>query len=157
MEELSREFFRCICQLSKIRMNGFSKELSQKEFMMLSKIDYANRNHGGINISEIAEQLKTLPPAVSRSLNALEERGLIERVVRKTDRRNTYVVLTNEGEEAFYRAREELNNFVETVIEQVGEADMKQLLHTLDAIYYISEKELEKRRERREGMDEKNI
>ena len=40
---------------------------------------------------------RTLPPAVSRTLRGLEEKGYVERSADKKDRRNTYISLTEQG------------------------------------------------------------
>lgn len=53
--------------------------------------------NGKITSSELAAKTKTLPPAVSRTLRGLEEKGYVERSVDKKDRRNTYISLTEKG------------------------------------------------------------
>ena len=45
------------------------------------------RGNGKITSSELAAKTKTLPPAVSRTLRGLEEKGYVERTVDKKDRR----------------------------------------------------------------------
>lgn len=43
--------------------------------------------NGKITSSELAAKTRTLPPAVSRTLRGLEEKGYVERSVDKKDRR----------------------------------------------------------------------
>ena len=52
-----------------------------------------------LQVHEIAEELKASGPLVSRTLDKLEEMGLIERLRdQKEDRRRVYVGLTKKGE-----------------------------------------------------------
>ena len=57
------------------------------------------RNENGVYVSQLAKELKVSSPAVSRMLGILENKGPIGRDVDKDNRRNTYVYLTQQGEE----------------------------------------------------------
>jgi len=102
--------------------------------------------NGQITISELAARAKMLPPAISRTLKGLEERGYVERNVNKNDRRNTYVELTEAGRQLTEEARQTMSDFGKSVMSQVDEADMKRLISYLDNIYHIAEKEIEARK-----------
>ena len=71
--------------------------VSHSEFCTMNIISESD-TEDGISVSNIAAALEVTPPAVSRMLKSLEERGLIERRVNAFNRRSTMVRLTENGE-----------------------------------------------------------
>lgn len=53
--------------------------------------------HGSIPIGELAAVEKVRPPSMTRTVNALEELGLVTRETSETDRRHCVVQLTDAG------------------------------------------------------------
>ena len=150
MNELSGELFRSLHQFSKLKMRTIAAGVSQSDFMTLMMIQKGNKKNGGITISELAKKLHVLASAMSRTLKGLEDRKLVERVTRKDDRRNTYVHLTKQGEELLCKIQQNLDDFMETVIEKVGEEDILQLVSCLDKLYETSRQEIELRKEEKD-------
>lgn len=97
----------------------------------------------GMNISQIVNQLCVAPPAVSRTLNSLEEKGLIERKVNKSDRRNTLVELTELGRVAHKEATQAVDNYMTRIMERVDDEEFRQVLAGVNRIYDIAKEELE--------------
>ena len=87
-----------------------------------------------------------LPPAVSRTLRGLEEKGYVERSVDKKDRRNTYISLTEKGWKKGEEVRDRMHDFGCSVMSQLKEEDVDQLVAYLDRIYEIAEKEIDTRK-----------
>jgi DNA-binding MarR family transcriptional regulator len=56
------------------------------------------RRQGGIRLNELSEQLRIAPRSTTEVIDALQERGLVERTPDQQDRRATLVALTAEGE-----------------------------------------------------------
>ena len=139
MDKLYEELFRSMNQFRKLKFSEMFPELCKTDFFVLCTIMDKGEN-GQITISELAARAKMLPPAISRTLKGLEERGYVERNVNKNDRRNTYVELTEAGRQLT------MSNFGKSVMSQVEEADMKRLISYLDNIYHIAEKEIEARK-----------
>ena len=96
--------------------------------------------------SELAAKTRTLPPAVSRTLRGLEEKGYVERSVDKKDRRNTYISLTEKGWKKGEEVRDRMQDFGCSVMSQLKEEDIDQLVAYLDRIYEIAEKEIDTRK-----------
>ena len=96
MDKLYEELFRSMNQFRKLKFSEMFPELCKTDFFVLCTIMDKGEN-GQITISELAARAKMLPPAISRTLKGLEERGYVERNVNKNDRRNTYVELTETG------------------------------------------------------------
>lgn len=145
MDKLYEELFRSMNQFRKLKFSEMFPEVCKTDYFVLCTIMDKGEN-GQITISELAARAKMLPPAISRTLKGLEERGYVERNINKNDRRNTYVELTAEGERLTEEARQIMADFGKSVMSQVDGEDMKRLISYLDNIYHIAEKEIENRK-----------
>ncbi len=96
---------------------------------------------------------------MSRTLRGLEEKGYVESTVDKKDRRNTYISLTEKGWKKGEEVRDRMQDFGCSVMSQLKEEDVDQLVAYLDRIYEIAEKEIETRkiRERQKGKNMSKI
>src|SRR5688572_4453254 len=56
------------------------------------------RQHGGMRLSDLAEHLRIAPRSTTEVIDALQERGLVERSPDPADRRATLVTVTDEGD-----------------------------------------------------------
>lgn len=155
MEKIYEEWFRAMGQFRKLRFGDMFPDISKKEFFVMSAV-FEKAKTGKITISELAARTCELPPAVSRTLKGLEEKGYVVRSVNQRDRRNTYVELTEEGEHIVKECRQVMSDFGHSVMAQVNEEDMRRMTAYLNDIYHIAEKEIETRkwRDRKEKENE---
>lgn len=107
-------------------------EMGKSEFIMLDMIQRWAKDSEGIYVSEIARELRVSTPAVSKMLQGLEEKEYIERKTDQKDRRNTIVLLTEEGEKVRKRVLNEMEAFLQQVIERMGEENTKELVRLLE-------------------------
>ena len=102
--ELQEAFIRTIHRFRQDRSwHWAGGGLTRAEFYALSQIREHMQSHPGdrgVYVSALAGRMRVSPPAVSRMLRGLEQRGLVDRAVDRADRRNTYVMLTPAGEAA---------------------------------------------------------
>jgi len=129
--ELQEELLNTFRRLAKINIGDLFKDISREGYFMLEMIGkYTEENleKKGICVSELAENLLVTSPAVSRMLRMLEKKNLIIRMVNEDNRRNTLVLLTEEGKEVRNRTRKQLNEFSGKVTAHIGTDDMKTLL-----------------------------
>ena len=145
--------FQAMSQFRKLKFSDMFPDISRAEFFTMSMI-MDKGEEGKVTISGLAAQAHVLPPAMSRTLRGLENKGYVERNVNKNDRRNTYVELTETGKEITLRTRETMCAFGRAVMEQVDEEEIKRLTAYLNHIYVIAEKEIETRKS--EGRKEQN-
>ncbi len=97
-----------------------SKEISHSEFGLMNVInEYITPD--GITVSQIAEVMDITPPAVSRTLKALDEKGFIERRTNVLNRRSTIVTLTEKGEQILSSAQKNMLSMMSFVGKQMGE------------------------------------
>ena len=138
MKDAFEKLFRAVHQFKKLNVSDLIPGLSSSEFSVMGAILQMGE--------ELAAKTKTLPPAVSRTLRGLEEKGYVERSVDKKDRRNTYISLTEKGWKKGEEVRDRMQDFGCSVMSQLKEEDIDQLVAYLDRIYEIAEKEIDTRK-----------
>lgn len=89
-------------------------------------------NEPGVKISDLSEMIHSTKPATSKMLNILEEKGYIERIADKKDRRVVYVRLSNEGEKIITDAFKQMYEFADNTISRMGESDAKELIRLMN-------------------------
>ena len=160
MKDAFEKLFRAVHQFKKLNVSDLIPGLSSSEFSVMGAILQMGENgkqqqqtqqhsygeNGKITSSELAAKTKTLPPAVSRTLRGLEEKGYVERSVDKKARRNTYISLTEKGWKKGEEVRDRMQDFGCSVMSQLKEEDIDQLVAYLDRIYEIAEKEIDTRK-----------
>lgn len=135
----------------KLHLLEVFSNISRGEFFVLEALHHhhaANPGVQGMYASALAQVMESSPPAVSRTLKALEGRGFIERTVDREDRRNTYVSLTSKGEAARRETKEHMAGYMENVVREMGPEDIRHLLTLLDKLIDIMEEEIQKTRKR---------
>ncbi|NCC86789.1 MAG: MarR family transcriptional regulator [Clostridia bacterium] len=97
-----------------------------------------------IRVCEIAKKLNISAPAVSRTLRKLEEKGCIERITNKTDRRNTNIKVTKKGKDTFYTDMHIMGNFLNCSLEHLSDDEAEQLIFLIRKLHESMRYELEK-------------
>lgn len=152
------KFFEAFHRFRKLDITSMFPELSGSDFRTLMTIECVGKEKEGkgVRVSELAQEMRVAPPAASRTLKGLEERGLISRSVDTNDRRNTYVSLTEPGKKALADAEQIMNDFSNAVFERLDEEKMEHLIAYLKEIYEVSEQEIKKRAVKKNYKEEKN-
>ncbi len=140
MKDAFEKLFRAVHQFKKLNVSDLIPGLSSSEFSVMGAILQMGEN-GKITSSELAAKTKTLPPAVSRTLRGLEEKGYVERSVEKRPQKYVYQS-DREGLEKGGRGTGQNAGFCCSVMSQLKEEDVDQLVAYLDRIYEIAEKEI---------------
>lgn len=89
---------------------------------------------GDVTQSKIATMLAKAKPTVSRTLDALEKKGLIAREEDDADRRTKYIRLTNEGEKVLNEVIPIAKSFNEAIYEQLTPQEIETFFHVLETI-----------------------
>ena len=77
--------------------------LPRQDYMVLHAVDCLQKEHpDACTVSMITKKMRIPQPAVSRTLRNLENGGYLQREVCRSDRRNTYVLLTDAGKKAVH-------------------------------------------------------
>lgn len=169
----SFHFFSVLQQFRKLDMSNLINGLSHSEFMILGMIyhkkpphmrdciaqkkdetekeyedNFESYNEKDITVSDLAARLFISSPAVSRMLGNLEDRGLIERYVQKSDRRNKYLRLTAYGKQVCTDNEKQIKRFFDEVVERMGEENMNQLSSLLNRMHQVTEDLMEEYKEK---------
>lgn len=85
----------------------------------------------GVTVSSLSRSTRNSMPAVSQILSGMEEKGIVERVPAKADRRKVYIRLTKQGEETVEEVGRTFFRFLDQVAERIGEEDLEELIRLL--------------------------
>jgi DNA-binding MarR family transcriptional regulator len=95
---------------------------------------------GPIGLSQLARQERIHPTQVSRSVGALEARGLLRRTVDPSDRRAASVETTAAGARLLRRLRDGRIEALRAAIAQLGAEDVRRLENALPVLEAIIER-----------------
>ena len=101
MEDMEQNVWEALHMFRKLNIGSILPHLNKGEFVLMNGIYHVQKkisSEHGVKMSDLAEYTHALPPAVSRSIKALEEKGYVRRFVDQKDRRNTLVEITKSGQ-----------------------------------------------------------
>jgi len=81
---------------------------------------------------KIADTMHKDKNSITKLVDAMEKKNLMERCRDKEDRRSNIVVLTKQAEELKHRAKEAGISMMDKVIDGISEEELKQFLGTLE-------------------------
>lgn len=145
---LQTELQKSLYRLGRANMEDFGSITKLEAFTLglLRKGQVEHPEAKGMYISELVRRSHGSPPAISRTLRQLEQKGYLERVVDRADRRMTYVVLTAQGLAALDEAWERSRVQVSRVLDRMGEDNVNALIQQLNQLTDIILDEQEKER-----------
>ena len=132
MEGYGRRLFHSLVDMGhSFQHIRFFEELTNSTFITLCVIERAGVERPGvpgITVSDLSAQLEISRPAVTKTVNLLESRGMVERIGRRDDRRCVYVTLTDRGREVLRTAESSVSRIMDRVSEKMGAADTEELI-----------------------------
>lgn len=134
----AEKIYQTLEKFQKMRMTStHSSEMPHSEIKMLKMINLNRSETEGITISNLSECLEISKPAVSQMINVLEDKGYVERVTTKNDRRMVYVRLTELGEQRLAQELQSFLNRLTQIFAKMGEEDTEELLRLINKLYFI--------------------
>ena len=97
-----------------------------------------------MTISELAKTMEQTNPTVSQRVAKLEEKGYVQRIPDKEDRRTVWVQLTQQGDQLVEQASSQVHNRMQQVIdkmEQQHHASVQQLIRLIHLMADLMEQE----------------
>jgi DNA-binding MarR family transcriptional regulator len=88
----------------------------------------------GLPCREIGDRMITHDPDVTRLLNRLEDRGLVERTRDRYDRRVIFGKLTSAGVKLLREMDDPINKYGREMLGHVGQAKLNQLIQLLELV-----------------------
>ncbi len=146
MRKEQTQFFRIMTEFKKLNISSMMPELTHGDHGLMHWISCLETSGPGkVKVSQLVRATGFPPPAVSRGLRSLDNKGYITRTVDESDRRNTFVALTAEGERALNEADRILEEYANAVISTMGEENMGKLITQFQRFVDVAKEEIEKR------------
>jgi DNA-binding MarR family transcriptional regulator len=110
-----------------------ARGLTLNQFEVLAWLRRAGE--GGLRMSDLASRVVLSPSGVTRAVDQLERKGLVERCVFEGDKRSYLATITAEGRALLRTARRvHLQGVREHFLKHVRRTELKQLANALEAI-----------------------
>ena len=140
----SYDIVSMIKRLHSITFNPLIDEVNSSEYGILKLVCKINseQNNPCVIVSDISKRLNVSAPSVTKVLNSLEKKGLVERKIDNENRRNTIVYLTKKGKEIKEQNDKILAKFIENVYEHVGRENIVQFMQLSEIILDAFDKEV---------------
>ena len=150
-QTLPMELLRAMDHLGKAwRCTSPRPNLNKSSFftlMTLRKYGVRQEQTGGLpamTISELAKTMEQTNPTVSQRVAKLEEKGYVQRIQDKEDRRTVWVQLTQQGDQLVEQTSSQVHNRMQQVIdkmEQQHHASVQQLIRLIHLMADLMEQE----------------
>lgn len=142
--EINKEFFNVLMRLKRQSHSNIKlKDLYAGELIALRVIykleQMKEEKTIGVKTSDIGNCLFMKKPTTSKMLNNLEDKGYINRLSDKKDRRIIYIHLTQKGIDILEKHHNDMTKYTNSVIDKLGEEDTKTLLELLNKLCDIME------------------
>ena len=131
-EERERRMGQILRRMRSVQFCDLISDMTPGEIHLLSAI--VENESETRKISEISNQVGMQPAGVSRLMNSLEEKGLIERRSRAGNRRVTDVYPTEQGRAINQRNRRVFHDYWEAVYAHISAEDTERLFQIWEEI-----------------------
>lgn len=151
------ELIRAFERFRRMQLHEFLQGVTRSEFFVLDRLQRNRILHPDspqVYVSTLVKEMHVSPPAVSRTLRGLEAKGLIAREVDPENRRNTFILLTEEGARRSTQAKERMRLLLERTARRMGEDNMKALAALLTQLVNGMQEEIKTQNEREGSCSE---
>jgi DNA-binding MarR family transcriptional regulator len=135
-EELAREMYTLFSYLFATSTPDFFRALSEADvtFTQVKLMHVLDKPDADRTLKDLAEDMSFSLAGVSRSIDALHQRGLVERREDETDRRMKRVRITADGVDLLRRLNEMRVSLLQQFIETLTDTERRRLLDALSPI-----------------------
>ncbi len=135
-------FLKTMYSLGQLNLTEKLNTMNKSELLTISII--LKSKDGGIRVCDIAKAQNISTPAVSRTLSRLEQKEYIKRIIDKSDRRNTYIEVTDRGKSAFYSDIHTVGDFMDNSLKHLSDEDVEKLVVLMKKLHHGMDSELSK-------------
>jgi DNA-binding MarR family transcriptional regulator len=108
---------------------GRGDRLTIPQFRVLAAI-----NRGICHNKELGDRLGVSEAAISRMIDVLVHEGLIKKAISKTDRRQTLLTLTSEGQKLYNFIKTDARSRLQTKLEALSSEDVEAVIIGLNIL-----------------------
>ncbi len=102
--------------------------------MMLNLLTQSVNDGKMMTVTMISDSLKVSKAAISQSIKALKKKEWVKSISDTTDKRKSYIVLTDEGRKAYEKQRKVIIRNLQECFRDVDEADLKMFCDKLTKV-----------------------
>lgn len=123
--ELTQQLFQMHYRMFRLDLWDILDAMPRSEFFLLQQLYKQKSKSDLLTHSQLAERLKLSNPAISRTVKQLVAKEWLARQNNEEDRRHTYLILTELGQQAYLETREQLELFVDESLEKLDVKDIE--------------------------------
>ena len=90
-----------------------------------------------VKVSDVSEVLNLPRPGVTRTINAMEEKGYLKKETAKHDGRVTYVTVTKEGKMIFEKYNKDYFQKLALCLNHVSDEEADCMIQTIEKFYEV--------------------
>ena len=142
LKELQYAFLQTSGRMGRLDTSSLFSSATRQEYLILEVLHLdplASSEQQGIRISDMAAIMQVSPPAVSRMVQNMESRGLVRKVKSPENSRNTFIQITEQGEQVRLETDKKISRLFTAVIDRCGKDRAEKLvsyfLEMLDVAY----------------------
>ena len=137
MQNINEKVLNAWLKLSTTICNErLSSELPYNESLIcgILRRNAAENPEKQMTATELCEQTNIQKSQMNRTLNSMEEKGLINRIRSKKDKRQVYVTMNMENAEVYENQHKKVLDIVDTVLEKVGKEKAEEIVQLFTLI-----------------------
>lgn len=142
MEQMNESLLQAWMKLSSSIINRrVVAELSYKESQVCHILyhNYRTAPKAKLTATDLCAQTKMLKSQMNRTLNLLEEKGIITRTRSEQDKRQVYVAMNWEGADKYRLQHERILKLVDGIIDRLGAEQARQTIELFGKISDIAD------------------
>ena len=157
IEQEDQQLFEMIQRFRSLNLLA-TLPLPRQDYMVLHAVSCLQEEYpDACTVSMITRKMRVPQPAVSRTLRNLENGGYLQREVCRSDRRNTYVLLTDAGKKAGQDAGQVLMEFHNGIKKRFTQEESDQLMSLLQRLYEAAAEQLAEMKKGAQKPDGKTL
>lgn len=143
-KDRARKFREMMYMARRLKPREDCHEIKHQDMMFLNGIKKIG-NGEPIKISQIAKKFRFSAPAATQVVRKLEERGLVERIIRDDDRRSVYIQVSELANIEIRKIEAQMNQRVNAILDYLGDEDTDELFRIMEKmVKYLDEEEKER-------------
>lgn len=129
-----------------MKNNRITKGLSYNEAIVMRMLynRYMENGMGLVSVQEILHETGMLKSQVNRTVNALEEKGLLERAAGEQDKRTLFVKCVEEKLDVFLEVHQSSLKVANGILAIIGEEDADAFIRIVEKLEHFKETERRK-------------
>lgn len=143
MENLNEELLSAWLRLSTVIINNrVVSDLSYNESLVCNLLCKAQKQHpqNQLTATDLCIQTNMLKSHMNRTLNQLEEKGLIIRKRSSQDKRQIWIQFNMDSADLYLKQHEQILLLLDTITETIGPERTKETIRSLNQISDITDR-----------------